>query len=183
MIENRKEKISALIDGEISISDSIELTSEINKSVDDENLSARYQLIGSVLRGESMNPQKLSLLHSVQEQLENEPTVLAPVTTKKKESGWLATAIGGAIAASVAIISVNSLVKTDLSIEPETILTTNIASNSALISPNSTDITNSKTQTNNKFDKYIVDHNEFSSPAAPSGIMSYSTLVSYDSKR
>jgi len=105
MSEFNNEQLSALLDGE---QDS-DHTKILDKLINDQGMKdtwSRYHLIGDCLRGHL--PEKISSHVSTQvsNALRDEPTILAPPTTKRFNIKPIA---GFAIAASVAMVAVFGL--------------------------------------------------------------------------
>lgn len=77
------EKLSAFVDSELNdkgfLSDLIE-----DKQMVDQ--FSRYQLIGDVMRGDTLDDVKIDIASSVMSALDNEPTVMAPQTIRAEEA-------------------------------------------------------------------------------------------------
>lgn len=187
MNNSEKEKISALIDNALSEHELDGTIKTASKLSDCAETASRYQLIGNALRAESIDLDMQDLASAVHDRLQYEPTVLAP-KKKSKIPKWVQPAVGGAIAASVGLLAINLLVVDNNANVGEPFTGSPVASVERMqpVMP-----VNNKSETwrkidpelQAKLDQYLVDHNEFSTPAATGGLMPYSTLVSYDRKR
>ena len=114
MSEDKLEKISALMDGEL---DSRERDIAIeNIEVDPETMRSwqRYHIIGDTMRNTMPVAVKPDLAMKLNEMLENEPTILAPKTSHKRKSKFISKDFtkplaGLAVAASVTAVAIFSL--------------------------------------------------------------------------
>ena len=119
MIENRYEALSALIDGEVE--DTAGLLKQVGA---DPELRARWQehyRTRAAMHGEYTPALGSNFADRVSAALEKEPSILAPSVAKPisdaKPARWKRPALGFAIAASVAVVSVLGL--NNLSPAPE----------------------------------------------------------------
>jgi sigma-E factor negative regulatory protein RseA len=102
--DNLHEKLSALVDDNLSELERDQLIAKI--AHDDELLAtwSRYHLIKDTLQGHVHDYTSRNLAASISQQLELEPVVLAPKTRKAVQ--WQRPLAGFAIAASVALVAV-----------------------------------------------------------------------------
>ncbi len=103
MNESNNEKLSALIDGE---QDGEQILDNLIHDQDMKDTWSRYHLIGDCLRDNLPEEISNQVSTNVTQALHDEPTVLAPKTTKQFNFKPLA---GFAIAASVAMVAVFSI--------------------------------------------------------------------------
>jgi sigma-E factor negative regulatory protein RseA len=110
MTNNRSEKLSAMIDGEM-LAD--ELSTTLSSLTNDEALRQRwnrYHLIGDAIRGESATLDAISIADRVREQVVDEPAIFSPAASRANKPTWLSQwmqyATGAAIAASVTMMAV-----------------------------------------------------------------------------
>lgn len=104
MNEKQAEQLSAMLDGELDLQAVDRTVSDVLLG-GDEALAryGRYRLIGDVLRGESAVLAQ-DVAGRVRSRLEDEPTVMAPMS--RRAPRWVRPAAGLAIAASVAAAAV-----------------------------------------------------------------------------
>lgn len=103
MNEPMKEKLSALIDDELSF----EGLDPLRKDPQFAQSWQRYHLIRDAIKDELSTPEAFNLADRVSLALQNEPTVFAPTAlVTKPKALWKKTVAGMAIAATVAAISV-----------------------------------------------------------------------------
>ena len=192
MNESNKEQLSVLIDGE---QDSVH-DNTIDKLISDQELKdtwTRYHLIGDCLRGHL--PERIS--HDVSKQvssaLHDEPTVLAPETTKRFNIKPFA---GFAIAASVAMLAVFSVQRSN-EVEPTSSVPT-VASNQVaptVSQPQTFSFPDTqvlpaavrKSDTpdsiaNQRLNNYLMNHNEYRSNGSMNGILPYVRIVTIESQ-
>ena len=184
MTEQEQERLSALVDDELP---RLEISAEIKRLSSQDARHAtwgRYHLIGDVLRrevGPLVDPQMAARLH---ERIADEPVVLAPGALKRP-AHWLKPAAGVAIAASVAAMAVviaPQLINPEQGAAP----TARVASHQ----PKTEHVYVAETGTRwemlqkpkveSRFNRDLVNHQEFAPDGNRKGIMPYATFVSYD---
>jgi sigma-E factor negative regulatory protein RseA len=208
MTDKIREQLSALLDDELSATESARLLDQLGQSRELRNQWDRYHLIGDVLRGETLHVSSKQIAERVRERIEMEPAIIAapkpqssasPAAPKKRASvQWLKPAAGVALAASVAAVTVVSLPQLtgDSDVSDNGIL---IASTQPINPPVqlvSSDRSSaysrgssmrwknlSEPQIESKLNGYLVDHNEYAAPGGMNGVLPYATFVSYDAQR
>jgi|AMFO01.1.fsa_nt_gi Negative regulator of sigma E activity len=105
MRKEELDELSAVIDNEAGHQVMVQVSRRISQDEQLRKTLVRYQMIGDCLRGEEIDPRSADLVMAVSRRLEQEPTVLAPVTASRR-SRWLQPVAGAAIAASVAAAGV-----------------------------------------------------------------------------
>ena len=98
-----KDKISALMDGELDSIDVADTISQIKESEELRNEWSTYHLIGDVLRQPVMSPPDITL--NIRNELDIEPSVLAPDIPKERKSQVFAFAIAASMVAAVAAVT------------------------------------------------------------------------------
>ena len=98
-----KEKISALIDGELDSIEVADTISQIKESEELRNEWSIYHLIGDILRQPAMSIPDIA--SSIRNELEIEPSVLTPDIPKEKKSQVFAFAIAASMVAAVAAVT------------------------------------------------------------------------------
>jgi negative regulator of sigma E activity len=109
-MSDKKEKLSALVDGELDAAVSDWLLDQLQT---DEELRAsweRLHLIGHAIRGEPVHAGYCGIAERVRERLSEEPTVLVPGAMKgNRPASWLTPIVSTALAASLALVAVFAL--------------------------------------------------------------------------
>jgi sigma-E factor negative regulatory protein RseA len=188
MNELNKEQLSALVDGE---HDS-ELV--LDKLLHDDEMKAtwsRYHLIGDCLRDNLPDHISSQISVNVSQALRDEPTVLAPTTTKRTNLKPLA---GFAIAASVAMVAVFSI-KSGNDIGTPSIETPSVAVTSPIQTETfsfsnpqmlpaaiTTQSDTPESIVNQRLNNYLLNHNEYRSNVGVNGILPYVRLVTIESQ-
>ena len=183
MTNNPSEEISASIDDELQPD---ALADVIQKIKEDEALRGvwdRYNLIGDIMRGEGVRLSAGGVADRVRQQLESEPAIIAAPQSEPRR--WKRPAAGAALAASVAVAVVLTMpqptevdpVSAPLQVvsapqpinyrEPTAMRWKNLAEPGVA----------------SKLNKYLVDHSEYASSGGMSGVLPYTSFVSYDSGR
>lgn len=210
MIENKFEALSALIDGEVE--DNASLLKQIGT---DPELKARWQehyRTRAAMHGEYAPALDSNFADRISVALENEPSILAPGVSRSISNAnparWKKPALGFAIAASVAVVSVLSL--NNLLPAPESELgpvastaTGNTGTELAqalLVAPTArvrrvsldSDGTYWELQrvdqrrdpaVEKRLNIYMADHMEFAASSKLHGMLPFSRLVGYDTAK
>jgi sigma-E factor negative regulatory protein RseA len=194
MTEQEFERLSALVDDEISRH---EVSGEINKLKNNqENLDiwSRYHLIGDAMRNELGQLHDPAMAQKISQRLESEPVVLAPANLKRHSNRKRAMT-GLAIAASLTAIAVV--------LAPQLINPGGSEAPNQLASSDQSSISNQKTENNriyvaqdgtrwdllkkpkveSRLNNYLLNHQDLSPSSNIKGIMPYATFVSYDEKK
>lgn len=98
-----KDKISALMDGELDSIDVADTITQIKETEELRNEWTTYHLIGDVLRQPAMSTSDIA--SSIRNELDIEPTVLTPDIPREKNSQVFAFAIAASMLAAVAAVS------------------------------------------------------------------------------
>lgn len=98
-----KDKISALMDGELDSIDVADTISQIKESEELRNEWSTYHLIGDVLRQPAMSTPDIA--SNIRNELDIEPSVLAPDIPKERKSQVFAFAIAASMVAAVAAVT------------------------------------------------------------------------------
>ena len=97
-----KDKISALMDGELDSIDVADTITQIKETEELRNEWSTYHLIGDVLRQPAMSTPDIA--SSIRNELDIEPTVLTPDIPKEKKSQVFVFAIAASMVAAVAAV-------------------------------------------------------------------------------
>lgn len=194
MTEQEFERLSALVDDEVS---EHEISIEINKlkqNPENQDIWASYHLIGDAMRNELGPLHDLNMARMISQRLESEPVVLAPGAVKQG-SGKKRALTGLAIAASltaVAVVMAPQLINPGSSEAPD-----QLASNTQLPISNQKTASNTihvaedgtrwellqKPKVESRLNDYLLNHQGFSPSSNIKGIMPYATFVSYDENK
>ena len=181
------ENISALIDDEVD-------KSTIDKLLIDEemqNVWNRYHLIGDCLRDSLPEKIDTALANSVKQQIQQEPTILAP---SKNKAAVMKPALGFAIAASVALVAVLGIKQTnqtDLNISTGNIVAKQESSNINTMPVSQTYEFNQAPQyrqaavqtdtpaniVNDRMSGQLINHNEYRKGGGMTAIRPYVRIV------
>jgi sigma-E factor negative regulatory protein RseA len=194
MKETDKERISALLDGELPEGEAAGCLDRLTRDADLRSAWGRYHLIGDALRGEPLSLPVGGLAERVSAALEREPAILAaPARRASKPKGrpeWLRPLAGAAIAASVAVVTLVSypylvgdgqaptsaaVVKATAAPPP---LAVRYANHAGTHWKN-----RQRPEVESRLNRYLVDHNEYAAPAGMTGVLPYASFVSYDENR
>ena len=190
MTEQEYERLSALVDDEISEEEiSMEINKLANNAVNRDTWS-RYHLIGDAMRGETGSMYNPGLAQAISKQLEDEPVVLAPAAASKRRSGVKKRSFTGlAVAASlaaVAVVMAPQLINPEGSEAPPA----NIAATQKPVTETlyvAEDGTRwellKKPEVESRLNAYLVNHQERSPSSNIKGIMPFATFVSYDENK
>jgi sigma-E factor negative regulatory protein RseA len=195
MTEQAFEKLSALVDNEIS---GHEISHEINKLKKDQtsmDVWSRYHLIGDAMRNELGQIHDTEMAHCISQRLENEPVVLAPVALKRAGSNKKRAITGLAIAASltaVAVVMAPQLINPNSSEAPNQLaLSSQLPMNNQQVESNAIHVAEDgtrwkllqKPKVESRLNHYLLNHQGLSPSSNIKGIMPYATFVSYDEKK
>ncbi len=182
MSETKRERLSTLIDDELSHRESDEAVGALYEQPELREAWDRYHLIGDVLRGEPVSRDVLGVAQRVREHLDREPTVLAP------GSAWIprhyvAPLVATALAASVALVALIIFpgIYGDVQVGKPRI---------AVIPPAAVRYANSpgthwgleRPDVESKLNDYLINHQEYAPTAGMKGMLPYASFVSYDAR-
>lgn len=173
-MESMKEKISAMLDGELPEHEITEVLDAIKHDPELQAMWQRYHVAGAALRGDLGAGYDGDSTQALLSRIEQEPVVLAPGRWRK----W-AQAVGGfAIAASVAAVAVIS------TSEPPTTGTDLLAGKSIqqgdYIRAGDTHWKGKSPTLERELNFYLVEHNQYSSVGNIRGMMDYGRVAGYD---
>lgn len=189
MTNDTEERLSALIDSELSPAITADTLSRLKQAPDLRKTWDRYHLIGDAIRGEGIRLSAEGIAESVRARVLEEPAILvSPVpfdTTKKLRNRVLRPLAGAAIAASVAALAVFMLPR--LTGELPAAGPVQVVSKSP--PPVSYDGQAGTRWKNlaepaleSKLNRYLENHSEYASSGGM-GVVPYSSFVSYDTTR
>src|SRR5690554_4661864 len=103
MSDDLREKLSLLLDGELSKSESMTLMARIETDAELRKQWHRYRLVSEVLRSGKVPAVDDGFVERVRAALADEPTILAPRSDKRH---YREKAVTAAIAASLAVVAI-----------------------------------------------------------------------------
>jgi len=188
MNEHNKEQLSAFIDGEE------ESKQVLDNLIHDQEMKeswSRYHLIGDCLRDNLPAGISNQVSTHVSQALRDEPTVLAPKTTKRFN---IKAITGFAVAASVAMVAVFSIqsgnevnsasnsvpaIATSV-VQPRTF---NFDVQNAQVLPATVKQSDTPDSiANQRLNNYLINHNEYRSSAGVNAILPYVRVISIESQ-
>ena len=184
MSEDKREQLSAMMDGELEASDA----GIVDALLDSENLRSswgRYHLIRDSLQQQLPSAVEHDLPGRLSESMKNEPHILAPTPSSK--SGLLKPVAGFAIAASVATVAILGIQQNDNSGTTNTNIA--VADNSFVNSQPvaSTVDENQLRQVKNdaraRMNSYLVNYSEYRTNAGLQGMLPYARTVTYEENK
>ncbi|MGI9228461.1 MAG: sigma-E factor negative regulatory protein [Gammaproteobacteria bacterium] len=193
MSDTDKEQLSALVDGEID-TDADGLLTRLGR---DEKLQAswaRYHLISDCIKGQAPVHPAPKLHTRVARRLTAEPVILAPVRKPRLNTLFKPVA-GFAIAASVAALAILGI-QVPLNDDPRQAIRP-LAAHTPLaeqtlprsapvpvrqVSSKNGNAAQPRSDSNEMFHRYLVNHNEYRISAGRQGILPYVRLVSDDQR-
>jgi len=188
MTEQELERLSALVDDELSPHDLAGEVRKLDLQDDARQRWSHYHLIGDAMRREVGPLYSPSLAQSISRRLQDEPVVLAPAALKHKGSGRRKALTGVAVAASLAAVA--------MVLTPQLINQEGTATHPAVAEQPPTQARTyfvaqdgtrwellKKPAVESRLNAYLVNHQERSPSSNIKGIMPYATFVSYDENK
>ncbi len=169
------EKISALLDDELSARDRDRLLQEVGNDPVLRVAWERYHLIRAVLRKDIGIVMNSDLATRILSQIENDPAPRARPLGRLPMRHFTRLTAGLAIAASVAVVAVVSFKSTLL---PGSDPVSAVATAPAAAPPAAPQTQLARTAPEDSLSALLVKHNEFSRPTNMNGMISYVRVVS-----
>ena len=189
MTNDTEERLSALIDSELSPALTTDTLAHLKQSSTLRKTWDRYHLIGDAMRGEGVRLSAEGVAETVREQVLKEPAIVAsPVPfklPKKFRHRALRPLAGAAIAASVAAVAVFTLPR--LTGELPAAGPVQVVSKARPPVPYTSQIGTrwknlAEPALESKLNRYLENHSEYASSGGM-GVVPYSAFVSYDTTR
>jgi sigma-E factor negative regulatory protein RseA len=190
MSKEIKEQISAFVDNELSPREIERTLARIGTQPDLRQVWDRYHLIGDTIRGEGVRTSSGGIADSIRERLESEPAILSPPAAsgplgRRPGLGlWIRPVAGAALAASVAALAVVVLPEFTTSTpeaEPRQVAGAPASRGGAYLERTGTRWKNlEQPGLESKLNRYLVDHSEYASARGMTGVLPYTSFVSYD---
>ncbi|MES9857190.1 MAG: sigma-E factor negative regulatory protein [Sedimenticola sp.] len=190
MTDEIREQLSALLDDELAPIERAHLLGRLQGDTDLHDSWDSYQLIGDVMRGEGVRISPHGVADSVRERLKLEPAIIAaPASSSHSETEgrlhhWAKPMVGAALAASVAVMAVYLLPQMQGQADGNGVEVVASSASAPYLERTSTRWKNlSEPKVESQLNRYLVNHNEFASSGAMSGVAPYASFVTYDSSR
>jgi sigma-E factor negative regulatory protein RseA len=194
MTEQEFERLSALVDDEISGHEILGEIKKLKNNQESLDIWSSYHLIGDAMRNELGQLHDPQMARLISQRLESEPAILAPAAIKRHSNKKRALT-GLVIAASltaVAVVMVPQLINPGSSEAPN-----QLASSKQLPVGNQQPASNiihvaedgtrwellKKPKVESRLNDYLLNHQDLSPSSNIKGIMPYATFVSYDENK
>ena len=103
MSDDIRERLSALVDGELTEHEAVGMLDRLNHDVELKQVWERYHLVSDVMRNNLPRVTSVDLVGQVRESLDAEPTTVVPMRRRRID---LKPVAGFALAASIAMVAV-----------------------------------------------------------------------------
>ena len=170
--------ISALVDGELGYTEGSHAVDQLLHDDHSHGSLQRYHLIGACMRGEAMQINSASLFDRIHEQLEQEPTIIAPAAAAvlaPKAPRQKSQVIRYALAASVAVLMVLTVFRIQAPQQEGVQLASQPSDNSRMTIHQQ--MVADQASTEAEIDRYLAGHQNYSSGTINPGFAA--TMVSY----
>ena len=171
-------RISALIDGELDYAEGSRAVEQLLHDDHSHGSLQRYQLIGACMRGEAMQVNSASLFDRIHQQLEQEPTIIAPAAAAAlapKAPRQKSKVIKYALAASVAALMVLTVFRIQAPLQEGVQIASQPSDNSRLTIHQQ--MVADQAATEAEIDRYLAGHQNYSSGTINPDFAA--TMVSY----
>ena len=187
---NEDDILSAVIDNELSEMETLGVSHRISADRELRDTLIRYQMISDSIRGERINLSSRDLVSAVSRHLDSEPTVLAPMKSRRHLPRWVQPAAGVALAASVAAVGIvlgpqfinggQQQVPTDGGLQVVAEPVGKVDPTPALVAKKENHWKTIEDKTRNRLTDYLEQHSQYASaPGGVQGVMPYTSFVSY----
>lgn len=198
MNENRLEKLSAMMDGELIGRDRDIVIDQIESDPETRGRWQRYHMIGDTLRSTMPGTVSPDLAVRLNQMLANEPTILAPKTgLRSSYKNFIKPLAGMAIAASITAVAVLGIQQQNQELPGTDTFSQVAISEAGMVSSSTTDKAMADTVTvrtvkyqagksNQDADNltpYILNHNQYNSRLGVQGVSPYARLVGHDANQ
>ncbi len=194
MTEETRQRISALLDNDLTSNQASDLLDQLESDSDLRGEWERYHLIGELIRGEPINLSARGISDRVQHSLRDEPTILVPGVKRMGRRivrHWQTPLAGAAIAAGVAVLTVIALPQLKPAADPGgggTQIARQMVSapriEPTFVSANEPNWKSlSEPEMQSRLNRYLIDHSEYASSRGMKGVLPYASFVTYDRGR
>ncbi|MCU7815663.1 MAG: sigma-E factor negative regulatory protein [Candidatus Thiodiazotropha sp. (ex Rostrolucina anterorostrata)] len=189
MTEQELERLSALVDDEISEN---EIPGEINKLTKNQatlDVWSRYHLIGDAMRSELGQLHNTDMASVISQRLENESVVLAPRALKRstptRKHAISGLAVAGSLTAVAVVLAPQMINPGSSETPPQTVVSNQLPENKTvyLVQDGTRWELLKKPKVESRLNAYLVNHQDLSPSSNIKGIMPFATFVSYDENK
>jgi len=186
MIEQQRQHLSALADGELDTDLVRPTVSALESSSEMQATWERYHLIGSAIRSEALAPEYREIALRVRQRMQAEPTVLAPQKSAQARESRLGQFVGIGLAAGTAFFAVFAVPQlfdpAQREASPQSVASVSL--------PQQFRLTDQGQRWHleqpgleRKLDHFLVNHQARSPVSASKGFIPYATVVGYEASR
>jgi sigma-E factor negative regulatory protein RseA len=190
MIDEQRQRISELQDGELDHSDTSCLIEALAVDPGLRETWERYHMIGLAIRNERVDTARRSIADAVGKRIASEPTILAlkppHIDRSDKRRRRVAPFAGVALAAAaafVAVFVVPSLFKGGSNLHPGMGVSPPFAAQAPAIMVPAKRWELDRPELSNKLDLFLVTHQETAPTTGAKGMLPYATFVGYEAAR
>lgn len=187
MDRNSEERLSALLDAELSDTEGRHSLPLLIRDDAARETFNRYRLIGDIIRSgtDASPPLNLDFAKAISSRIDLEPTVFAPASRKPQLTPrWIRAASGMAIAASVAMLAIYwapQYLSSGGVEQPAPLAVAAVQPAPAIGEELRLEVDNPELQ--RKLNRYLVSHGEYASGNGMNQMLPYASFVSYDAGR
>lgn len=185
MSDQRLERLSALMDGELNDHLAATLLDQTGSDARFRAAWERYHLIGQALRGEAISPAVRPIAESVAQTLRSEPIQIRRRTGHSGPYSRLASFGGAALAAGAAFLAVFAVPNLFQGSDPQPVepLAQQAANRAPAAGATERRWDLDRPEVASKLDLYLVNHQEAAPATGVKGMLPYATLVGYEVAR
>ncbi len=188
MSEDKREQLSAMMDGELEAADA----GIVDALVNSDNLRSswsRYHLISDCLQQQLPEAVEKDLAQKISDSIEAEPHILAPAPSTR--STILRPVTGFAIAASVATIAILGIQQgnekeafnSGTTLAANTVSTPQLASQPVASTVDENQLRQVKNDARARMNSYLVNYSEYRTNAGLQGMLPYARTVTYEENK
>jgi len=175
-MESMKEKLSAMLDGELSSEEMARLLAAIKSDPELQAMWQRYHIAGAALRGDIASSFAVSNTEQLLARLEQEPVTLSP----GRWHSWMKVAGGLAIAASVTAVAIFGINTATPPLTGTELLAGKSIEQGDYIRAGNTHWQAKSPRLEHELNLYLVEHNQYSPVGTIRGMMDFGRVAGYD---
>ncbi|MFT5132709.1 MAG: sigma-E factor negative regulatory protein RseA [Gammaproteobacteria bacterium] len=189
MSEESKERVSAVVDGELENSSQSTIDSLL-QSPELLGTWARYHLVADTLQHQVPDALDVGFAGRISAAIQAEPTILAPTSSKNP---ILKPVAGFAIAASVAAMAILGIQQNQdrgdiqgqqvVSINPQTTLSRAPVQRVSLTREAEAQLRQAEASTRARLNSYLVNYNEYRTHSGLQGMLPYARTVTFENNK
>ena len=188
MSEQQRQRLSALVDGELDAGLSAATVAALESNADLAASWERYHLIGTALRREATRPEYRGIAVAVRDRLQSEPTVLAPSRSRPGPKRGAGPILGIGLAAGAAFLAVFALPQLFHPAQPGGAASGPSVASAPLpqqfrLGGDGRRWHLDQPGLESKLDRFLVNHQVRSPATGVKGFLPYATVVGYEAGR